>query len=107
MLKERTCEEAEKAVKSSTVPVGPIYTAEDIFASPQVEARKMLLNIEDPDVGNNKFARGPVMLSSSPQPRQSPAPELGQHSREILTKILEKTDEEISQLEDAGITQLG
>jgi len=47
------------------------------------------------------------MLSSSPQPRQSPAPELGQHSREILTKILEKTDEEISQLEDAGITQLG
>ncbi len=106
-LKIRTREEAEETMNSSGIPVGSVYTAEDIFASPQVEARKMLLNIEDPDVGNNKFARGPVMLSSSPEPRQSPAPELGQHSREILTKILEKTDEEISQLEDAGITQLG
>ncbi len=105
-LKARTREEAEKTMNSSGIPVGPVYTAKDIFASAQVKARKMLLEIEDPDIGKNTFSRGPVILSSSPEPPRSPAPKLGQHSREILKKILEKTDEEISQLENAGIIQL-
>ena len=105
-LKARTREEAEKTMNSSGIPVGPVYTAKDIFASAQVKARKMLLEIEDPDIGKNTFSRGPVVLSSSPEPPRSPAPELGQNSREILKKILEKTDEEISQLANAGIIQL-
>ena len=105
-LKARTREEAEKTMNSSGIPVGSVYTAKDIFASAQVKARKMLLEIEDPDIGKNTFSRGPVVLSSSPEPPRSPAPELGQNSREILKKILEKTDEEISQLANAGIIQL-
>ena len=105
-LKARTREEAEKTMNSSGIPVGSVYTAKDIFASAQVKARKMLLEIEDPEIGKNTFSRGPVVLSSSPEPPRSPAPELGQNSREILKKILEKTDEEISQLANAGIIQL-
>jgi len=104
-LGTRTREEAEDIMNSNGIPVGSVYKAEDIFASPQVNVRQMLLDIEDPDVGSNKFSRGPVMLSSSPEPPKNPAPTLGEHSREILSDILGRNDEEISQLIDAGITQ--
>ena len=70
------------------MPVGSVYTAKDVFQSKQVESRKLLVDIEDPDVGKYQFSRGPVMLSDSPEIETNPAPELGQHTNEILSSLL-------------------
>ena len=80
------------------VPVGSVYTAKDIFESEQVKARRSLIDIEDPDVGTYQFARGPVMLSESPEIETNPAPDLGQHTHEILSSILGYSDEQINEL---------
>ena len=84
---EHTRAEAEQALNNHGVPVGPVYTASDVFASPQVEARKMLIPVDDPVVGEYRFARTVPMLSSAPEAEAQPAPRLGQHTRQILAGL--------------------
>ena len=97
-LSKKTRDEAEKILNKNGVPVGSVYTAKDIFESEQVKARRSLIDIEDPDVGTYQFARGPVMLSDAPEIETNPAPDLGQHTHEILSSILGYSDEQINEL---------
>ena len=97
-LSKKTRDEAEKILNKNGVPVGSVYTAKDIFESEQVKARRSLIDIEDPDVGTYQFARGPVMLSNAPEIETNPAPDLGQHTHEILSTILGYSDEQINEL---------
>ena len=78
--------------------IDSLLISKDIFESEQVKARKSLIDIEDPDVGTYQFARGPVMLSDAPEIETNPAPDLGQHTHEILSSILGYSDEQINEL---------
>ena len=97
-LLEKTRSEAETILNNNGVPVGPVNTAKDIFKSDQVKARKAIVDIDDPEVGTYQFARGPVMLSGSPEIDTNPAPDLGQHTREVLTEVLRYSDNQIEKL---------
>ena len=89
------------------VPTGPVNTVEDIFDDPQVEARGILMNVEDPDVGNIQFARTPPHLSSAPTLPSNAAPKLGQHTRPILQDLLGYTPEEVDRLDSEGVVETG
>ena len=93
--------DAENILNKNGVPVGPVYTAEDVFQSEQVKSRKLLVDIEDPKVGKYQFTRGPVMLSESPEIATNPAPDLGQHTYEILSSLLGYDEEKIRSLVDS------
>ena len=97
-LSGQTRAEAEQLLAAHGVPAGPVHTAVDIFASPQVAARKMLVAVDDPDVGTYQFARTTPTLSSAPEAEARPAPRLGQHTRQILSELLDYQDEEIDHL---------
>jgi crotonobetainyl-CoA:carnitine CoA-transferase CaiB-like acyl-CoA transferase len=100
-----TRSEAEEALNSHGVPVGPVHTASDVFDCPQVEARKMLISVEDPEVGEYKFARTVPMLSSAPEAEGRPAPRLGQHTRQILSELLGYDTAEIERLEKEKVVE--
>jgi formyl-CoA transferase len=100
-LSQKSRSEAETLLNQNGVPVGSVYTAKDVFTSEQVKIRKALVDIEDPDVGRFQFARGPVMLSGSPEIEKNPAPDLGQHTYEILSEILRYSDNQIDKLIDS------
>ena len=104
-LSKQSRAEAEATLNTHGVPVGPVYTAADVFACPQVEARKMLVPIEDPDIGTYRFARTPTMLSSAPEIDPRPAPNLGEHTSQILSDILGYTAAEISHLEKERVIE--
>ena len=97
-LSKKTRTEAEELLNKNGVPVGSVYTAKDVFESEQVKSRKVLVDIDDPDVGTYQFARGPVMLSDSPEIETNPAPDLGQDTVEVLSKILGYNDTQIDKL---------
>ena len=101
----RTRSEAEEALNANGVPVGPVYTASDVFACPQVEARKMLISVDDPVVGEYRFARTPPMLSSAPEVEGRPAPRLGEHTRKILGELLGYEAAEIDRLEREQVVE--
>ena len=98
-LKNKTRSEAESLLNENGVPVGPILTAKEVFASEQVKVRKGLIEIKDPDVGSYRFARTPVHLSSSPEIPTKPAPDLGEHTNEILSSLLNYSKAKIKDLQ--------
>jgi CoA:oxalate CoA-transferase len=102
-LRDKTRSEAEDILNSQGVPVGSVYTAEDLFADPHVAARKALLTIDDPEVGEYRFARSPVMLSAAPEIQADPAPRLGQHTEHVMTDLLGYQASEVERLRQAGV----
>ena len=100
-LTQKTRSEAENILNKNGVPVGSVYTAKDVFESEQVKNRKALIDIDDPDVGTYQFARGPAMLSDSPEIETIPAPRLGQHTMNILSEVLQYSDEKIDKLAES------
>lgn len=59
------------------MPCGPINTVDRALAHPQVEARNMLITVEDPKAGTLKLAGNPLKLSAFPDPpTRPPAPAL-------------------------------
>ena len=89
------------------VPVAPVYTAEDVFADPHIEARGMLMPIDDPEVGTYRFARTAPMLEENAELPRNPAPSLGQHTREILEGLLDYSSSEVDALRDHGVIETG
>ena len=99
-------DEAAELLNKAGVPTGPVYTAEDVFACPQVQARHMLMPIADPRVGELRFARTPPHLSAAPELPARPAPELGEHSRVILEQLLGYGSQEVDELAAEGVVQV-
>ncbi len=97
-LASMTQSEAVGKLNAAGVPTGPVNSAEDIFSDPQVEARHMLMSIDDPEVGAFRFARSPPHLSQAPDPPVEPAPKLGQHTHSILRDLLDYGPDEIDRL---------
>ena len=102
-----TRDEAVDRLNAAGVPTGPVHTAEDIFACPQVAARGMLMPVHDPEVGDFEFARTPPHLSAAPELPAEAAPSLGQHTREILESLLDYSSQEIDDLAEQGVIQVG
>ena len=84
------------------VPAGPIYNMEQVYQDPQVLARDMLVDIEDPELGTIHNIGIPVKLSATPSRIRRRAPALGEHSVEVL-KEFGFSDEEVDNLVDAGV----
>ena len=66
------------------VVAGPIYNMEQVYQDPQVLARNMLVDTQDPELGIIHNIGVPVKLSATPGSIRRRAPALGEHSAEIL-----------------------
>jgi formyl-CoA transferase len=102
-LADKTRTEVVDTLNEAGVPAGPVYSAKDIFADDHFRQRKMLVEIDDSDVGPSTFARTVPHLSAAPEIPTGPAPNLGQHTRQILETLLNYSPAEIDRLVEAGI----
>jgi len=73
-----------KMLEEAGVVAGPIYNMDQVYKNPQVLARKMLVDLEDPDLGAIHNIGIPVKLSATPGQIRTRAPMLGEHSSEVL-----------------------
>jgi len=99
-LQARTAVEWE-ALLGERVPCAAARPVEDMFDHPQVAAEGILASFEHPGVGRYRGMAHPVRFGAGPPPAPFAAPQLGQHSREILVG-LGYSDEEIERLCGAG-----
>lgn len=87
----RTSGDALRDLDDAGVPSGPIYTAEDVGADEQYAARKMIQRFDVHDGDQLRRDVGfpgivPVIGGQS-RPITSLGPDLGQHTREVLTEL--------------------
>jgi crotonobetainyl-CoA:carnitine CoA-transferase CaiB-like acyl-CoA transferase len=86
------------------VPAGPVNTIEQAFTHPQAVAREMVVETNHPSAGRIKGVGHPIKFQDLPRPEPLPAPELGEHSAEVL-KEFGFEDGEISELKSEGVIQ--
>ncbi len=101
--KEITVEEATKIFEKYDIPHAKVNSNEEVLNSQVVKDRNMLVNMDFPEVGNIPVVNTPFKFSASATGPQSIPPGLGEHNRTVLTKILEMSEKEIIQLEEANI----
>ena len=67
--------------------VGPVYTIDEVVDDPHLRHRQTIVDVEEPERDRRPQVGVMVKLSETPGAIRSPAPELGQHTREILTEL--------------------
>jgi CoA:oxalate CoA-transferase len=87
-LTKRTTAENIALLEKGGVPCGPINNVEQALHHPQVEARNMLITVDDPDAGTLRLAGNPLKFSAFPDPpTRPPAPTLDRDRDRILKEL--------------------
>ena len=73
---------------AADVPTGPVNELPEVFANPQIQHRRMLVETEHPLAGAIKLLANPMRLSATPVTDYPAPPLLGQHTREVLSGLL-------------------
>ena len=85
---DKTKEEVCNAFLSKGLPAGPVQDAREVFDCPHLSRRGLLVDVEDPILGNIKLVGSPLKLSGTPEQLNQPVPLLGQHTEDILGNVL-------------------
>ena len=92
-------------LEAAGVGYGSINTLEEVFADPQVKARKMVVEMEHPATGGRpvRLIASPIKLSGTPATYRRAPPTLGQHTDEVLAERLGLGPAELRSLRNRGI----
>jgi crotonobetainyl-CoA:carnitine CoA-transferase CaiB-like acyl-CoA transferase len=85
-------------LESIAVPCGPVNTLQDVFEHPQIKHREMVRTVTNKHGEAVDTIASPINLSATPLQYHSAPPDLGQDSFAVLSKKLNYTNEQISQL---------
>ena len=100
---ERTYDEwAEVLESSGDFIFSPVQNLTELPDDPQVVANDYITEVDHPDLGRVKLANHPVNYSETPHSIRSVAPELGQHTEEVILE-LGYTWEDIASFQDKGV----
>ncbi len=83
------------------IPVGPILSMKEIAEEPSLRATGTVVEVDHPTRGKYLTVGNPIKLSDSPCEVQR-SPLLGEHTEEILTKVLGYTAAEIGEIKTSG-----
>ena len=87
-LKKKPAEAWIDVIGKCGVPCGPINTVDRALAHPQVEARTMLITVQDPKAGALKLVGNPLKLSAfADPPMRPPAPALDADRARLLREL--------------------
>jgi crotonobetainyl-CoA:carnitine CoA-transferase CaiB-like acyl-CoA transferase len=100
----RTTAEWMSLLEDADIPYTPLRTIEELLADPHLAATGFFSHVEHPSEGKIKSLRAPTTFGDSRPDSPSPAPTLGEHSREILHE-LGLADQSIDDLFAKGIVK--
>lgn len=102
VIRTRTSEEWLDVLDKNGVPCAPILTRANLLDHPQIIENEIVELLEHPAVGTIRQPRPAALFSETPAEIGDHAPELGEHSVEIL-KSLDYDDERIDALVGRGV----
>jgi CoA:oxalate CoA-transferase len=95
----KTTEEWNSFLNKNGVPCSPINTIDKLFDDPQITARNMLVEVEQPKAGKLKISGNPIKLSGMDEEiPKGHAPFIGEHTKEILSNYIGLTVEQLEEL---------
>ncbi len=103
IMHSRTTDAWVEALEVIGVPCGPVNTVDKVANDPQVLARDMIAEVEHDITGTVQVPGLPIKLSETPGQIDAPAPNLGEHTSEVLIGLLGLETEEVNQLKKDGV----
>jgi CoA:oxalate CoA-transferase len=82
-----TVEEIVTALVEADIPVAPVKTIPQVAEDPHLWEREMLVKMEDPVAGEMYLPGATIKMSKTPG-RIGPVPTPGQHTDEVLSRLL-------------------
>lgn len=98
-----TRRELVERLSAEGLPAGEVQTVDEIYRSPQVEARGLLMTINDPVAGPRRAPKTPVNIAAFDPPPSNPPPPLGAHTGEVLTQLLGADDQQLAEWAAEGV----
>jgi len=83
----KTLVEWRSRFNEAGLPFAPMQNLLEVISDPQAEANDFFVAYDHPSYGKIKVIANPVNLSNTPATIRTPAPEMGQHTEEILLEI--------------------
>ncbi|MGD0107622.1 MAG: CoA transferase [Rhodopila sp.] len=83
----RTSADWIEALNKASVPCGPIYKMNEVFADPQVKHLAMTRIVPQKVLGDVEVVGQPIELSRTPWSIRSASPEAGEHTDAILAEL--------------------
>ena len=103
-IASRTLEENMRVFNEADVTASPVYEIDQFLDDPHVQARGVVVEAPDEELGSVLMHGIIPRLSDTPGRLRRAAPRLGQHSAEIL-RAIGYSDAQIAALEQAGVTR--
>jgi crotonobetainyl-CoA:carnitine CoA-transferase CaiB-like acyl-CoA transferase len=91
------------ALEAAGVPNGPINDLKQVFEEPQVVARGMKIELEHALAGKVPLIASPMKFLGTPLEHAAPPPTLGQHTEEVLGKLLNLDAAAVAKLRADGV----
>jgi crotonobetainyl-CoA:carnitine CoA-transferase CaiB-like acyl-CoA transferase len=101
-MKTRTTADWVRTLGEAQVPCGPINDIAQAFAEPQVQHRRMRLDLPHPLAGTVPGVSNPVHFSRSPVEYPRAPPLLGEHTDQVLQERLGLSAAELERLHAGG-----
>ena len=96
-------DEAVARLTAAGVYAAPVNSASAIIADSQLQSRGYFVPIERAVVGTHLYPGAVARLAQSPLRANRPAPLLGEHNADVFRRLLGMSDDEIRELEAAGV----
>ena len=99
---KRDRDEWAEILREAEVPAGPVYDVPEVVEDEQVRSQKLLVEYAHPEGDTLRGVGFASQLGETPASGFRPAPEIGEHSREILAQA-GFGEERIQEWVDAGV----
>ncbi|WP_457968724.1 CoA transferase [Pseudomonas sp. R4-84] len=99
----KTTSEWVVQLEQAGVPCGPINDLAQVFADPQVQARGLAIELPHLLAGTVPQVASPIRLSDTPIEYRNAPPLLGEHTVEVLQRVLGLDTAAIATLRDSGV----
>lgn len=102
--KEYSGIELEEKLCAVGVPSGKLRDISEVIEGPYMEERRLLEEIDDPELGRIKVVDTPIFFSGKAPPTKMRTPMIGEHTADVL-KELGYEDGKIQELLDKGVAR--
>jgi formyl-CoA transferase/CoA:oxalate CoA-transferase len=90
-------------MRAAGLPCSPVRTFQEVIDDPQTAVRNMFPEIGVPGFGKHRVTGPPVKLSATPGRVRAPAPRLGEHTPQVLSRVLGMDEAAIEHLAETGV----
>jgi len=108
IFKTKTSDEWAKLLEDADIPCSPVNTFDKTFSHPQIKEEELIAEHDYVLGGKIKTVANPIKISDTPgdvRKSYTSPPMPGQHTREILTRLLTYSTERINALLTEGVLE--